>query len=99
MGGTGYAFKDEFDPSLNFNEPGMLAMANSGPNTNSSQFFITDAATTWLNNKHSIFGEVVEGYAAVPQIQNGEKMSSVTIVRVGKDAQDFDAAKVFAAKK
>jgi peptidyl-prolyl cis-trans isomerase A (cyclophilin A) len=99
MGGPGYSFKDEFDPSLNFNSPGMIAMANSGPNTNGSQFFITDAATTWLNGKHSIFGEVVEGYAAVPQIQNGEVMSKVEIIRVGKEAKDFDAAKVFASKK
>ncbi|MBI1290773.1 peptidylprolyl isomerase [bacterium] len=60
-GGPGYNFRDEFVPELNFTKPGILAMANSGPNTNGSQFFITDAATDWLNQKHSIFGEVLEG--------------------------------------
>ena len=57
-GGPGYRFEDEFDDSLDFSEPGILAMANSGPNTNGSQFFITVAPTTWLNRKHTIFGEV-----------------------------------------
>jgi len=67
-GGPGYKFEDEFDPSLTFNKPGLLAMANSGPNTNGSQFFITAAPTPHLNNLHTIFGGVVEGYDAVEQI-------------------------------
>jgi peptidyl-prolyl cis-trans isomerase A (cyclophilin A) len=94
-GGPGYSFADEFDPSLTFDKPGLLAMANAGPGTNGSQFFITEAPTTWLNNKHSIFGEVVEGYSLVPQIAQGDVMQKVNIIRVGKEAQDFDAVKVF----
>ncbi|HMN30272.1 MAG TPA: peptidylprolyl isomerase, partial [Caldilineaceae bacterium] len=61
MGGPGYTFGDEFNPSLTFDRPGLLAMANSGPSTNGSQFFITFAPTEWLNNLHTIFGEVVSG--------------------------------------
>ena len=59
-GGPGYTFKDEFHPELAFTKPYLLAMANAGPGTNGSQFFITTAATTWLNNKHTIFGEVAD---------------------------------------
>lgn len=59
-GGPGYKFADEFHPELTFSKPYLLAMANAGPNTNGSQFFITVAATNWLNNKHTIFGEVAD---------------------------------------
>tara|TARA_B100001248_G_scaffold260540_1_gene249043 strand:+ start:61376 stop:61867 length:492 start_codon:yes stop_codon:yes gene_type:complete len=68
MGGEsiwGHAFEDECDPGVKFTEPGLLAMANAGPNTNGSQFFITTAATPWLHMKHTIFGKVVEGYDEV----------------------------------
>jgi peptidyl-prolyl cis-trans isomerase A (cyclophilin A) len=67
-GGPGYMFADEFDPTLRFDRAGLLAMANRGPNTNGSQFFITLAATEWLNNKHTIFGEVVEGMDVIARI-------------------------------
>ena len=69
MGGPGYRFEDEVPPgSLTFDKPGLLAMANSGPNTNGSQFFVTVAATPWLNGKHTIFGEVTAGMETVDAI-------------------------------
>ena len=69
-GGPGYKFEDEFGKDRMFDKPGKLAMANAGPNTNGSQFFVTTAATTWLNHKHTIFGEVVEGMDVVDKISN-----------------------------
>ncbi|RJO65829.1 MAG: peptidylprolyl isomerase [Myxococcales bacterium] len=67
-GGPGYTFEDEFSPTLKFDRPGLLAMANRGPNTNGSQFFITDQATPHLNNRHTIFGEVTSGLDIVKAI-------------------------------
>ncbi len=85
MGGPGYKFEDEIDSSLTFDTPGILAMANSGPNTNGSQFFITTAPTTWLNGKHTIFGKVVSGMDIVTKIENtpvGENDKPVTPVTI-----------------
>lgn len=73
-GGPGYRFEDEFDSSLNFSEPYMLAMANSGPATNGSQFFITVVPTTWLNNKHTIFGKVTKGKEIVDAIVGADTL-------------------------
>lgn len=78
-GGPGYQFEDEFNASLRFDKPGVLAMANSGPNSNGSQFFITHVATEWLNDKHTIFGQVTSGQDIVNAIQQGDKIISITI--------------------
>jgi peptidyl-prolyl cis-trans isomerase A (cyclophilin A) len=71
-GGPGYKFKDEIDPSLKFDKPGVLAMANTGPNTNGSQFFITEVSTPWLNGNHTIFGQVTEGLEIIKNIARVE---------------------------
>ena len=94
-GDTGYKFKDEFS-DLKFDKAGVLAMANNGPGTNSSQFFITHVETPWLDNKHTIFGHVVEkGQEVVNKVVQGDNIVAVTIIRNGEAAKKFDAVKVF----
>ncbi|HEX8016906.1 MAG TPA: peptidylprolyl isomerase [Flavobacterium sp.] len=94
-GDTGYKFKDEFT-DLKFDKAGVLAMANNGPGTNSSQFFITHVETPWLDGKHTIFGHVVEkGQEVVNQVKQDDQLIAVKIIRNGEAAKKFDAVKVF----
>ena len=90
-GGPNYKFEDEFVDGLIFDKPGLLAMANSGANTNGSQFFITIVPTSWLNYKHTIFGEVVKGQDVVNKMKQNTVIKKVTIVRQGEDAKKFTA--------
>jgi peptidylprolyl isomerase len=90
-GGPGYKFPDEFVDELIFDKPGKLAMANSGANTNGSQFFITHVPTDWLNHKHTIFGEVVTGQEVVDTVAQGDTIKSIKIIRQGADAEKFTA--------
>ena len=89
-GGPGYKFGDEFKPNLKHDQPGILSMANSGPNTNGSQFFITHVPTPWLDGKHSVFGKVVEGMEVVNTIAQNDGIVAVTILRKGNNAKNFD---------
>lgn len=95
-GGPGYAFKDEIVADLKHNRPGILSMANSGPKTNGSQFFITHKETPWLDGKHTVFGNVVTGQDVVNAIKQDDLINKMTIVRKGAEAMKFDASKTFA---
>ena len=98
MGDPGYKFPDEFIYRGKHEGLGVISMANSGPNTNGSQFFITVAPTPWLDGRHTVFGKVVEGMDIAMEIKQGEVIQSVVIERSGKSAKAFDAASIFAAK-
>ena len=99
MGGPGYAFADEIDPTLKHDRAGVLSMANAGPATNGSQFFITHKDTPWLDGKHAVFGYVVSGQEVVNAIVQNDVMEKVTIDRVGKAAKAWDAMKVLEENK
>ncbi|MEP3088897.1 MAG: peptidylprolyl isomerase, partial [Nonlabens ulvanivorans] len=94
-GGPGYKFDDEFHPELRHDGPGVLSMANAGPGTNGSQFFITHVETAWLDDKHTVFGKVVEGQDVVDAIAQGDSIETVEIIREGEAAQSFNAVEEF----
>ena len=94
-GDPGYKFEDEFHPDLKHDKPGILSMANSGPGSNGSQFFITHVPTPWLDNKHTVFGTVVEGQDVVDAIAQDDIMESIEIIRVGEAAEKYNAVEAF----
>ncbi|MBP4143160.1 peptidylprolyl isomerase [Flavobacterium sp. P4023] len=98
-GDPGYKFDDEFHPSLKHNRPGVLAMANSGPGTNGSQFYITHIPTDWLDNKHTVFGHVVEGQDIVDAVEQGDTLESIEIIREGEEAKNWNPIEAFIAFK
>lgn len=93
-GGPGYSFADEFT-NLKHDRPGTLSMANSGPNTNGSQFFITHIPTPWLDGDHTVFGYVIQGQDVVDRIEKGDRILHIEIQREGDLANDFHALKIF----
>lgn len=94
-GGPGYKFDDEIHPELKHDKPGILSMANAGPGTNGSQFFITHVPTPWLDGKHTVFGEVVSGQDVVDSIEQGDNLDKISIERIGEEAEKFDALERF----
>ncbi|MBT4414817.1 MAG: peptidylprolyl isomerase [Flavobacteriaceae bacterium] len=95
MGDPGYKFDDEFHPDLKHDKPGILSMANSGKATNGSQFFITHVPTQWLDNKHTVFGEVIEGQNVVDKIKQDDQINSIEIIREGSEANFWNTLEVF----
>jgi len=98
-GDPGYKFDDEFHQDLRHDAPGVLSMANSGPGSNGSQFFITHVATPWLDDKHTVFGNVIEGQDAVDAIAQGDKLETLEIIRVGDEAKNWNAIEAFVGLK
>ena len=94
-GDPGYKFDDEFHPSLKHDKPGVLSMANAGPGTNGSQFFITHVPTSWLDGKHTVFGHVIEGQDVVDAVAQGDVLETLEIIRVGEEAQKWNAVEAF----
>ena len=94
-GDAGYKFDDEFHPSLKHDRPGVLAMANAGPGTNGSQFYITHVPTSWLDGKHTVFGHVVEGQEVVDAVTQGDVLETLEIIRVGAEAEQWNAVEAF----
>lgn len=95
VGGPGYQFEDEIHPDLKHDRPGILSMANAGPGTNGSQFFITHTETPWLDGKHTVFGRVVEGQEVVDQIKVDDRIEKLEIIREGEAANSFNAVEAF----
>ncbi|QBA64681.1 peptidylprolyl isomerase [Muriicola soli] len=94
-GDPGYKFDDEFHPELKHDRAGVLSMANAGPGSNGSQFFITHNATPWLDNKHTVFGHVSSGQEVVDAIEQGDKIESLEILRVGEKNKSWNAVEAF----
>ena len=93
-GGPGYRFQDEFDKGLRHDGPGILSMANAGPNTNGSQFFITHVPTPFLDGKHTVFGHVIAGQPVLETIQQGDRIETLRIVRVGERLQRYGPPRI-----
>lgn len=94
-GDPGYKFDDEFHPELKHDKPGVLSMANAGPGTNGSQFFITHVATPWLDNNHTVFGQTIKGQSVVDAIEPNDTIESLEIIRIGQEAEKWNAVEAF----